>query len=154
MKEMSKETIEIGGKEYSLFLNREGIVAWERFCNDISKSLQDNAKEINDILNTNKKIEEKDDTNPFEDNDVKNIVRISEENENLTSETYKKLYWIMLYTEHKLSKKETDVLYDKACEEYGVEQVNALADQMMVDANRNKLEKKTPKKLPALRPQV
>ena len=37
MKEFSKETIEIGGKEYTLFLNRAGIVAWEKFCKEYQK---------------------------------------------------------------------------------------------------------------------
>lgn len=153
MKEFSKESIEINGEKYSLYLNREGIVAWEKYCANISQSLQNNAKEITDLINKSNS-EVKDDTNPFEDNDVKDIVRISEENESLTTNIYEKLYWIMLYTEHKLSQKEANELYKKACEEYGVEQVNALADQMMNDANRNKMEKKAPKKLPALRPQI
>lgn len=152
MKEFSKETIEIEGKEYSLFLNREGIVAWEKYCNNISESLQDNAKKMSDLLHS--PIEVKDDTNPFEDSGAKDIIKISEKNDDLTPELYKKLYWIMFYTEHKLSQKETSELYRKACEEYGVEQINALADQMLSDANRNKMEKKTQKKLPALRPQI
>ena len=31
MKELSKETINIGGEDYTLFLNRKGIVAWEKY---------------------------------------------------------------------------------------------------------------------------
>ena len=36
MKEFSKEIIEIDGKEYTLFLNRLGVVAFERYTEKLS----------------------------------------------------------------------------------------------------------------------
>ena len=41
MKDISTNVIEIDGKEYTLFLNRKGIVAHEKYCIEEDKKLQD-----------------------------------------------------------------------------------------------------------------
>lgn len=151
MKEFSKEVIEIAGKEYTLFLNREGVVAWERYCTQESEIISETPNKIREVSNE-KTLEIANDTNPFEDEEIKEIAALLDKTEQATTKIYERLYWVMLYTEHKLSVKDAKDLYDKACSEYGKEQVDALADQMMLDANRNKYEEKTTKKLPALRP--
>lgn len=146
MKEFSKETINIAGKDYTLFLNRKGIVAWEKYAKEENDKLSAIADKYEDIINDN--IEINDDTNPFENLDG------YEEDSNSVSASYRKLYWIMLYENHKLSLKEVNELYDNAIEEYGEEQLFALAQQMIKEANIDKVgeSKKEIKKLPALKP--
>lgn len=133
MNEISKERIEISGVEYTLFLNRQGLVSWELHCEDKLAKLQD------------KMSEELNDENPFagvpNDND-----------EQLAYDTYKKLYWIMLYTEHKFNEKEAGDLYDKAIKEYGEDQIYSLASQMISDTTQDNVSKKEVKNLAALRP--
>lgn len=146
MKELSKETIEIDGKEYTLFLNRSGIVAWEQYTEKEKGKFEELGKKYKDIINTktNDFDELPDDANPFEsiegfDSDVEFFNNI-----------YSRLYWIMLYTEHKLSISEAKALYDKACEEYGEAQIMLLAKQMIDEVNTN--PEKPLKNLAALKP--
>ena len=146
MKDFSKETINIAGKDYTLFLNRKGIVAWEKYAKEENSKLAEMSTKYDDLLE--EVIEINDDTDPFE-----NIDGI-EEDANIVSKSYRKLYWIMLYENHKLSLKEVNELYDKAVEEYGEEQIFALAQQMIKEANIDKMgeSNKEIKKLPALKP--
>lgn len=146
MKEFSKEIINIDGKDYTLFLNREGIVAWERITNASKnrKELEDSVKKYN----SENDIVIKDGDNPFEITGVDKIVKSEQE----TIEYYKVLYWVMLYTNHKLDYKDVSVLFDKAMEEYGFQQLIDLSLQMLEDANINRLGENELKKLPALRP--
>ena len=146
MKDFSKETINIAGKDYTLFLNRKGIVAWEKYAKEENAKLAEFYNKYEDIIEDNIKIE--DDTNPFENIDT------IEDDTNVVSNSYRKLYWIMLYENHKLSLKEVNDLYDKAVEEYGEEQILALAQQMIKEANIDKMgeNNKEIKKLPALKP--
>ena len=148
MKEFSKETIEIGGKEYTLFLNRAGIVAWEKFCKEYQKKTIEMQEKYKNIIEYDGK-DLPDDANPFEG--LENLDDIETDKE-LISKTFKKLYWIMLYTEHHLLISEVDKLYDEACYDYGEENIIALANQMLDDANSNKMEKHELKNLKALRP--
>lgn len=152
MKNFSKEIIEINGTEYSLFLNREGIVAFEKYSRNESKKLQEIAKKLNEKAKTSVAFEVKDDANPFEDKEILENEELINETANAQSNLYKRLYWIMMYTDQKLTISEVNDLYDKACEEYGEEQIIALADQIVEDANSNKVNKDELKKLPALRP--
>lgn len=148
MKEFSKEKIEIDGTEYTLFLNRKGIVAYEKFCKDET----DKVKELSDkysALTSQDITDIKDDTNPFEGLDVLDDIN---EDEKTVDVLYQRLYWILLYTEHKLSQSEAAELYNKACNEYGKTQIIALANQMFEDANKDQLEQKNLKNLAALRP--
>jgi hypothetical protein len=62
------------------------------------------------------------------------------------------MFWILLYTHHKLSLEKAEELFDKACEEYGRSQIIALEDQMVDDANKDRVTKENLKNLPALRP--
>ena len=149
MKEFSKEIINIAGKDYTLFLNRKGIVAWEKFAKEENRKMEEVQKRYNELFNgSNEEIT--DETNPFE-----NIEDIENDSDNI-SNSYRKLYWIMLYENHKLSLTQVNELYDKAMEEYGEVQLIALATQMIEDANKNGLEeeedKKKLKNLPALKP--
>ena len=59
---ISEETIEIGGKEYKLFLNRKAIINWEHITHatELQKKYQNIISEIS------KDVEINDDTNPFE----------------------------------------------------------------------------------------
>ena len=56
MKEFSKEIINIGGVDYTLFLNRKGIVAWE----NITKAARNKSQLQETLDNMNKEIEIKD----------------------------------------------------------------------------------------------
>lgn len=142
MKEFSKEIIEIGDQEYTLFLNREGIVAWERFCKkeqEEVQKMQEKYKNIEENININE------DTNPFDgiediDNDAETV-----------SIMYERLYWIMLYTEHKFTPTQAKELYDKAVAEYGEEQIILLGNQMIEEANKDNVSKKNLKNLAALK---
>lgn len=142
MKEFSKEIIEIGDQEYTLFLNREGIVAWEKFCKkeqEEVQKMQEKYKNIEESINITE------DTNPFEgiediDNDAETV-----------SIMYERLYWIMLYTEHKFTPTQAKELYDKAVAEYGEEQIILLGNQMIEEANKDNVSKKNLKNLAALK---
>lgn len=149
MKEFGKEIIEIDGKEYTLFLNRKGILTWEKITNAIRKAEEiDNKYKNLESIGSNEEIEIKDGDNPFELADNVKL-DIEEDNEAMLT-MYKKLYWIMLYEEHKLDYKVVESLWEKAVEEYGVDQLVELAFQMMEDANTDKTNKI--KNLKALRP--
>lgn len=148
MKDFSKEIINIDGEDYTLFLNRKGIIAWEKYANEENSKLQEISNKYDSLLDFNSNAEINDDTNPFE-----NIDDI-EEDVNTASNSYKKLYWIMLYENHKFSFKQASDLYEKAVEEYGEGQLIALGNQMIEDANKDKLAKENSelKNLAALRP--
>lgn len=141
MNEISKERIEISGVEYTLFLNRQGLVSWEKYSREENAKLQEMETKYANVNN-----EITDDTNPFE--------AVNEElnDSEIISKTFRKLYWIMLYTEHKLSLAQVNELYDKACEEYGEVQLIQLAQQMIEDMNIDKISKTELKNLTALRP--
>ena len=151
MKEFSKETIEIDGKEYTLFLNRKGIVSWENITKVTKKTneLQNKYKGIIDKINDDKPVEVTDDTNPFEyaDDSANDLLQDKE----LLRNIYIKFYWIALYENHKLPISEVEELFSKAEKEYGLEQLMGLANQMLEDANTNKYENTELKKLKALR---
>lgn len=149
MKEYGKEIITIDGKDYTLFLNRKGILTWEKITNAISKA-SEIEKKYNDLssINNTEEIEIKEGDNPFEIAD--NISTDFEKDAELMTTMYKKLYWIMLYEEHKLDYKDVEVLWDKAVEEYGIDQLVELAFQMIEDANTDKTQNL--KNLKALRP--
>lgn len=146
MKDFSKEIINIDGNDYTLFLNRKGIIAWEKYANEENSKLSEISKKYDTLLETNAEIT--DDTNPFDS--IEDI----EEDVNVASTSYKKLYWIMLYDNHKFSFKQASELYDKAVEEYGEGQLIALGNQMIEDANIDKFTKDNSelKNLTALRP--
>lgn len=145
MKNISEEIIEIGGKEYTLFLNRKGITNWEKMTKFKEKS-----KEIqNSLVETEEKdVEISDDTNPFE---------MYGEEDNFDSALQEakdmivKFYWVALYTHHKLSLNEVKSLFEIAVEEYGLEQLTQLMNQMITNANTDILAKNR-KNLTALKP--
>ena len=147
MKDFSKETINIAGKDYTLFLNRKGIVAWEKYAKEENKQLENFKSKYSNFISEDEVVIN-DDTNPFEDLNLDDIDKDKE----ITTNSYKKLYWIMLYENHKLSLKEASDLYDKAVDDYGEQQLVDLAVQMITDANKDQLEKTEIKKLPALKP--
>jgi hypothetical protein len=152
MKELSTEIINIDGVDYTLFLNRKGIVAWEKFTKSESERFAQISEKYQEILNNNA-VENFDgldnDTDPFEgleeidnlDSDIEYMNRI-----------YSRLYWILLYTNHKLSISDARELYNKACDEYGNEQVILLARQMVDEVNSEPKESKQLKNLAALKP--
>lgn len=151
MKEFSKEVIEIDGKEYTLFLNRKGIVAWEKFSRKEQEKLENSKSDYDELFEKDKQeVEITNETNPFEG--LEKLDNMSDD-EKLLSTSYRKLYWIMLYTEYKLSIEEVNKLYDIACNEYGEKQLIALGVQMVEDANSNLINKNNElKNLKALRP--
>lgn len=146
MKNLSERKIEIDGKEYTLFLNRQGVVAWEKYSLNEQAKLQEIREKYQDILTNN--VEIKDDTNPFAGLDN------YEDDTQVASRIIEKAYWIMLYTHHKLSYDEVHKLYEKAKKEYGEEQLNLLVDQMLEEINTNPDENSNEptKKLEALNP--
>lgn len=147
MKNFSEETIEVNGVEYTLFLNRKGVVAWERDAKEWQEELQNVQNKYSNLELESRQKEEND--NPFEGlDDVDNL----EEAKKLTNQVYESLYRIMLYTHHPLNRTEAHEWYENAISEYGDEQILNLAVQMLQDANDNKVSKETElKKLKALR---
>lgn len=152
MKTFSEEKIEIAGKEYVLFLNRKGIVSWEKIT-----TLQKQAKEmekkyemLSELGENDAPIEVKDGDNPFEISGGDEIDELTADEEKL-KDIYVKFYWVALYENHKLPISEVKSLFQQAEEEYGLEQLIALANQMVEDANTDRYGAKT-KKLKALRP--
>lgn len=149
MKEFSKELIEIDGVDYTLFLNRKVIVAWEKFCKEINNKLHDLHEKYKNIV-IDGDFEIKDDTNPFEGLDE---IDDLEKDEELISKSYKRLYWLMFYTEHQLSETKSNELYERASEIYGETNLIELANQMIEDANKDRLvQQQELKNLKALRP--
>ena len=148
MKEFSKETINIDGVDYTLFLNRKGIVAWESITKASKKqnSLKSKLEELN--IESEKEIEIKSGDNPFEISGAEAILETEEE----TKQYYKKLFWIMLYENHKLDYKDVETLFAKAESEYGYQSLIELSLQMIEDVNINQSENNELKKLTALRP--
>lgn len=146
MKEFSKEIIDIGGVNYTLFLNRKGIVAWERITRASQK--QEELRTKIKGLNDDNELDIKDGDNPFEISGADAILEAEEQSKTY----YKKLFWIMLYENHKLDYKDVEVLFDKAVTEYGYESLIELSLQMVEDANINQNENNELKKLTALRP--
>ena len=147
----SEEHIEIDGTDYTLFLNRKGIISWENITK-VSKKAEQMEKKYKDakiLSTTDKDIKVEDNANPFEFAGTSEFDDI-EKDEALLKEIYIKFYWIALYTNHKLSVSETTNLFDKAEEEYGIEQLVSLANKMIEDANTNKYGNKKLKKLAAL----
>lgn len=128
-KSFSEEIIEIDGKEYTLFVNRIGVVNWEK-----ATKLKDKSKYYEDkYANSDKEeYEFNDDINPFE-GDMKDL----EEDEKTLIDVYSKFYWMALYKNHKLSVADANSLFEKALEEYGIEQLADLAQQMLENINSN-----------------
>ena len=155
MKEISKEIIEIDGKEYTLFLNRKGIVAYEKYCKDEYSELEKTREKFKDTIETlqEDKVVINDDTNPFENLDKLDDID-ADKNMDLVHKMYVKLYWIMLYENHKLSLTQVEELYNKAVEEYGELQLQALGDQMVEEVNimPENVKQENLKNLAALKP--
>lgn len=147
---LSERKIEIDGKEYTLFLNRKGIVAWEKFTLDNQK----NIKKLQEQMQTKYKdlregkVEINDDTDPFAD--IDELERDLNGDFDESDKMLEKFYWIMLYTNHKLSLNKVHDLYLKAKKEYGFDQLDTLATQMIDDVNTNPDKEEEPKKLEAL----
>lgn len=136
MKELSTEIITIDGVDYTLFLNRKGVVAFEEYSKNEKDKILGIAKKYEGVDINNSKDFDKlnDDADPFEG--ISEIDYADEDMEYL-SNIFKRLYWIMLYTNHKLSISEASKLFDKAKEEYGVEQLILLGQQMIEEVNTN-----------------
>ena len=152
MKELSTEIINIDGVDYTLFLNRKGIMAWEKYSKSEKDKVSELRQKYENIIKDNgvDNFEGLDDnTDPFEG---------LEEIDNLQSDIdylnniYGRLYWIMFYTNHKFSISEANKLYQKACDEYGNEQVILLARQMVDEVNTDPDKGKQLKNLAALKP--
>lgn len=151
MKDFSSVQIEIDEQNYTLFLNRKGIVAWEKFCKEENEKLAGLKGKYDSLIYVEDNVELNDDTNPFDG--LEEIDDFDSDLE-LISKTFRRLYWIMLYTEHKLSVNQANELYDKAILEYGEEQLIELGRQMIEDTNMDKVSKNKEnlKNLTALRP--
>lgn len=146
-KNISEEVIEIGGKEYTLFLNRKGIVNWEKFT-----KLDKKAKEYSDLakeLEKSDEVEITEETNPFEMYENVDEGELEAKLAEMT-DLYAKFYWVALYTHHKLSLSQARELFEQAKEEYGINQLAELANQMLETANKDIINKE-PKNLKALK---
>lgn len=151
MNNFSKEVIDIDGVEYTLFLNRMGLVAIEKFTKEEMGEAQ-KLQKITSNVNKEEGFEINDDTDPFEG--LEGVEELLDNSEKIQKEVYKKMFWVMLRTTHKLTPKECFDLYDRAIEIYG-SQVNRLIDQIVEDVNIDKYsieENKNVKNLKALRP--
>ena len=147
MNDFSKEVIEIDGVEYTLFLNRVGMIAIEKYIAKEQKQLEELQNLANGV-NSGETLEINDDVDPLAGlEDISDV-------EGIKTNIYKKMFWVMLSTTHKLSYSVACELYDKAVETYG-NQVDLLLDQIVQDTNINKVtkeENKNVKNLKALRP--
>lgn len=151
MKELSTEIINIDGVDYTLFLNRKGITAWEKYTKHEANKMSELRDKYRDLIDVQEVDFDTlaDDTNPFDGiEDIDNM----DDDVKFMKTIYARLYWIMLYTNHKLSISEAENLYNKACDEYGDEQVILLAKQMLDDVNKDPNEGKQLKNLSALKP--
>jgi hypothetical protein len=152
MKELSTEIINIDGVDYTLFLNRKGITAWEKYTKSEREKVNELQQKYSNLLNGNEKDIDfdnlKDDANPFEG--IEDVDDMDKDIEYM-NKIYSRLYWIMFYTNHKLSISQSDELYKKACDEYGEEQVILLARQMLDDVNTDPNKNKELKNLTALK---
>jgi len=148
----SEEHIEIDGKDYTLFLNRKGIVSWEnitKFSNK-AKEMEKKYKDVDlEILKGDEPIEVEDNANPF-DYSISEELDNLEKDEAILREIYIKFYWIALYTNHQLSVSQVTELFEQAEKEYGIEQLIELANKMIENANKNKYGNTELKKLEAL----
>lgn len=143
MTNFSETQFEVGEKTYTLFLNRQGIVAWEKYSKEEFAKAQAMKDKYKDILNKGN-LEITDETNPFED------IEDMENDLDMTRKMYIKLYWIMLYTKEKLSLSQVTEIWNEAEQIYGLEQLAQLANQMVEDANKDLVTKQEIKKLKAL----
>ena len=148
-KNISERTIEIGEKEYTLFLNREGIVGWEKASNFQTRVIrfQTLAKKIQDGETA---YEVANDANPFELG--KEEEPANEEYESALEDmrdVVAKFLWVATYTHHKLKVDEATDLYKQAEEEYGFDQMFQLLLEMVEDANSDMVSKR--KNLKALK---
>ena len=145
MKELSTEIIEIGGKEYTLFLNRKGVIAFEK-TSKILQTVNEMAKKYQHPVEEEMEIDPN--ANPFEvygeDNEV-------DEDTKKLKEVFIKFYWIALYEHQQLNLEEVRELFEQAEKEYGLGQLVDLGYQMIEDVNKDKGSVEL-KKLKALRP--
>ena len=111
--------------------------------------MEDKYKNTLKAINSDKEIEVEDNANPFDYSSSDELDDI-EKDEALLRDIYIKFYWIALYTNHELPISKVKELFDKAEEEYGIEQLIQLAHKMVEDANVNRYGKTEQKKLPAL----
>lgn len=150
MKEFSQEIIEIDGKQYTLFLNRKGLVSWE----NMTKVQKQAARLEGKYKNVEKKIDDEEpidvdgNANPFDyaGNEVDSL----DEDEALIRDIYIKFYWIALYENHKMSLEEVTKLFEKAEEECGIEEIVTVANELIESINKNKNGNTELKKLKAL----
>ena len=150
MNEFSKEVIDIDGVEYTLFLNRKGLVAIEKFTKQEMQEVE-KLQELTKNVDKDGVLEINDNTDPFEG--LEGVEELLDNSETIQKEVYKKMFWIMLRTTHNLTPNECFDLYDRAYKIYG-NQVNRLIDQIVNDINMDKYTKQdeNTKKLQALRP--
>lgn len=147
MKEhISEEIFEIGGKEYNLFLNRKGIINWEQKVK-FMKNIQETASKVEEIEEKTD-IEITDDTNPFEMYDNYDEEEANAQNEiDKIRYMYRILFWVAFYTHHKFTLKESNELFDKAEDEYGLDALIDFGNMMIEDANKDMSPKKQLKNL-------
>lgn len=148
MNGFSNEVIEIEGKEYTLFLNRAGIVAIEKFTREEKLKVESLQKIVDDV-ETGSIVQITDDTDP-----LAGLEDMVDSSMKIQKDTYKKIFWIMLRTAQKIPFSEACRLYDAAYQEYG-NQVDKLIEQMMSDVNEDRItpeDNKNVKNLKALRP--
>ena len=152
MTNCSEEHLILPSGDYVLFINRKGIVSWEnitKFSNK-AKELEDKYKNTDiDKIIGDKPIEVEDETNPFDYSTSEELDKI-EKDEALLRDVFIKFYWIALYTNYKYSLSKATEIFEEAEQEYGIEQLILLANQMVEDANKNKYGNTELKKLTAL----
>lgn len=150
MQELSKRNLQVKENEYILFLNRKGIMSWENITKVSKKAieLENKYKNYQSISDDEEPIEVTDNDNPFDyaNEDTSDL----EKDEAILRDIYIKFYWIALYENHKLPLNEVKEIFNEAEEEYGIEQLVQLANEMIEDVNKNKYGSKELKKLTAL----
>lgn len=154
-KNISEEKIEIDGKEYTLFINRTGLVAWEKHTKfaEYANLLKKRYDGI--MLDEDNQVEITEDTNPFTMyGDLENL----DEDEEKLREATIEFYWVALYTHHKLNINQVRELFKKAEygtdkeAGYGLDQLVQLVIQMVNSMNTDNVSTNKIKNLKALRP--
>ena len=106
MQEFSKEKIEIDGTEYTLFINRKGILSWENITKASKKAEEAEIrnKDIMERIKSDEEIDVEDNANPFDYSNDEELDRLEAEVESL-KEIYIKFYWIVLEVMKKIQVK-------------------------------------------------
>ena len=125
----NQEILVVGGKEYTLSLNRKGIEAIEKYTN-LSKK-KDELKALSNQVMSGEYIKDIPlDADPFAD------VGDIEDNLEETMELLKRTLWICLWENHKMNIEETRELLIQIIDEDKLEELNQVIEKLSEGVNK------------------